>query len=141
MNIDLSALGWDERFAAGYARFDRPDQRPARVTRVDRGVCALLSADGAARAGLGGALLAQAARDPLALPCTGDWVALRTWPDQRMTIEAVLERRTRIVRATAGGQSQGQVLAANLHVAAGVRPMDPAPDSGRIQRLLTLAWA
>src|SRR6266516_7205070 len=102
MGLDLPALGWDERFAAGYAPYDRPEHRPARVARVDRGVCALLAADGPARAGLGGALLAQAARDPLRLPCAGDWVVLRSWPDQRITIEAVLDRHTRIVRATAG---------------------------------------
>jgi ribosome biogenesis GTPase len=140
MSLDLTALGWDARFAAGYARFDRAEHRPARVTRVDRGVCALLAADGAARAGLGGPLLAEAARDPLGLPCAGDWVVLRSWPDQRTTIEAVLERRSAIVRATAGGQSHGQVLAANLDFAAVVEPMDPMPDPGRIERLLALAW-
>jgi ribosome biogenesis GTPase / thiamine phosphate phosphatase len=141
MNINLYALGWDKELAAGYAPFDRPDCRPARVTRVDRGVCCLLAADGPASASLGGTLLGRAARDPLALPCTGDWVALRTWPDRRTTVEAVLPRRTRIVRATAGGQSQGQLLAANVDLAGVIEPMDPAPDAGRIERLLALAWA
>jgi ribosome biogenesis GTPase len=140
-SLNILDLGWGADFAAGYARFDRPDHRPARVTQVDRGVCALLATGGAARAGLGGVLLAQGARDPLALPCAGDWVVLRTWPDQCGTVEAVLPRRTRIVRATAGGQSRGQVLAANLDVAAVVEPMDPIPDAGRIERLLALAWA
>jgi ribosome biogenesis GTPase / thiamine phosphate phosphatase len=137
--MDLYALGWNERFVAGYARFDRPEHRPARVTRVDRGVCALLAADGAVRAGLGGALLAQGARDPVNLPCAGDWVVLRRWPDRRTTVEAVLDRHTAIVRATAGGQSHGQVLAANLDLAAVVEPLDPMPDPGRIERLLALA--
>jgi len=141
MNIDMEVLGWDAGFAAAYTPFDRPDHRPARVTRGDRGIYGLLAPDGATRAGLGGGLLAQAARDPLVLPCAGDWVALRTWPDQRTTIEAVLPRRTRIVRATAGGQSHGQVLAANLDFAAVVEPMDPAPHPARIERLLALAWA
>ncbi len=141
MNFDIASLGWDAAFAAAYRPFDRPDQRPARVTRVDRGVCGLLATDGPARAGLGGALLVQVARDPLALPCTGDWVALRDWPDQRTTVEAVLPRRTRIIRATAGGQSHGQVLAANLDVAAVVESMDPEPHPGRMERLLALAWA
>jgi len=145
MTIDLYALGWDEHVGAGYARFDRPDQRPARVTRVDRGVCCLLGSDGAARASLGGALLSEGARDPLALPCAGDWVVVRTWPDRRTTVEAVLPRRTRIVRGTAGGRSpgrsHGQVLAANVDLAAVVEPMDPAPDASRIERLLALARA
>jgi ribosome biogenesis GTPase / thiamine phosphate phosphatase len=141
MSIDLYALGWDDRFAAGYARLDRPDTRPARVTRVDRGACCVLSTDGASRATLGGSLLAIAGGDPLALPCAGDWVVLRTWGDRRTTVEAVLPRRTRIVRATSGGQSHGQLLAANADLAAVVEPMDPEPDAGRIERLLALAWA
>jgi ribosome biogenesis GTPase len=141
MNIDIASLGWDAGFATAYAPFNRPDHRPARVARVDRGICGLLAADGAVRAGPGGGLLVQAARDPLALPCTGDWVALRSWPDERTTIEAVLPRRTRIVRGAAGGQSTVQVLAANLDVAAVVEPIDPEPHPGRMERLLALAWA
>ncbi len=130
MVFDLACLGWDAAWAGAYAPLARPDQRPARVTRVDRGVCSLLAADGAARASLGGALLASAGRDPLALPCAGDWVALCTWPDQRTTVEAVLPRRTQVVRTAAGRQSRGQVLAANLDVAAVVEPLHPAPDTG-----------
>jgi ribosome biogenesis GTPase len=141
MTIDLSALGWDDAFAAAYAsRHDRPGQRPARVSRVDRGVCTALAADGPVRASLGGALMAQAARDPGALPCAGDWLVVRTWPDERLTAEAVLPRRTAIVRAVAGEESFGQVLAANVDAVAVVEPVDPSPDLGRIERLLALAW-
>jgi len=141
MSIDLSALGWDDAFAAVYAAgHDRPGQRPARVSRVDRGVCTAIAADGPLRASLGGGLLARAARDPGALPCAGDWLVVRTWPDERLTAEAVLPRRTAIVRAVAGEESFGQVLAANIDAVAVVEPVDPSPDLGRIERLLALAW-
>jgi ribosome biogenesis GTPase len=140
MTFDLSSLGWDDEFAAGYTRYLRPDHRPARVTRVDQGVCTLLGSDGPGRASLAGRLLAAAAQDPVALPCTGDWVVVRTWPDERHTIEAVLPRRTAVVRAGAGTEALGQVLAANLDTAAVVEPLDPEPDLARIERLLVLAW-
>jgi ribosome biogenesis GTPase len=139
MTFDLASLGWDDIFAAGYARFDRADQRPARVARVDRGICTVFAASGADRASLGGAALARVGRDPLEAPCVGDWVVLRCWPDQRTTIEAVLPRRTLVLRVGAGERARGQVLAANLDVAAVVEPMRPAPDAGRIERLLALA--
>src|SRR5262249_45188458 len=109
--------------------------------RGARGVCTALAADGPVRASLGGALLAEAARDPGALPCSGDWLAVRSWPDGRLTAEAVLPRRTAIVRAVAGEESLGQVLAANVDAVAVVEPVDPSPDLGRIERLLALAWA
>ena len=141
MHIDLSALGWDDAFAAAYARqHHRPGQRPARVSRVDRGVCTALAADGPVRASLAGSLLAQAASDPGALPCAGDWLVVRTWPDGRLTAEAILPRRTAIVRAVAGEESFGQLLAANVDAVAVVEPVDPSPDLGRIERLLALAW-
>jgi ribosome biogenesis GTPase len=141
MRVDLSSLGWDDGFKAAYSRFDRSDQRPARVTRVDRGVCSALTEHGPVRASLGGSVLHRAAADPSAFPCAGDWVAVREWPDHRITIETVLERRTAVVRATVGKESGGQVLAANLDTAAVVEPLDPDPDLGRIERLLALAYA
>jgi ribosome biogenesis GTPase / thiamine phosphate phosphatase len=140
MTFDMSSLGWDDAFAASYRRLHRPDHRPARVTRVDRGVCTVVDADGAHRASVGGGLLCLAASDPVRLPCAGDWVVLRSWPDERTTIEAVLPRRTAIVRAGAGAQATAQVLAANVDTAAVVAAVDPEPDLGRIERLLAIAW-
>ncbi len=145
MTISLASLGWDDAFAADFERLaSRPrgpnELRPARVSRVDRGFCTALAADGPVRASFSGALLAGAASDPARLPCAGDWVIVRAWPDERMTAEAVLPRRTAIIRAAAGVEPQAQVLAANLDTVAVVEPMDPSPDLARIERLLALAY-
>jgi ribosome biogenesis GTPase len=99
-----------------------------------------LTASGSVRASLGGPVLHAAATDPRHLPCAGDWVVVRSWPDDRLTVEAVLARRTAVVRASAGKESAGQVLAANLDAAAVVEPLEPDPDLGRIERLLALAY-
>ena len=144
MTPDLASLGWDASFAAAYSELAHTDtdihQRPGRVVRADRGVCTVLTEAGVVRASLAGAVLSAAGRDPVALPCTGDWVVVRTWPDQRVTAEAVLPRRSAVVRRTADKDATGQVLAANVDAAAVVEPIDPAPDLGRIERLLALAW-
>jgi ribosome biogenesis GTPase len=140
MEFDLVSLGWDAERAAQLARLGRADLRAGRVARVDRGICTVFTEAGADRASLSGDMLAAVARDPVILPCTGDWVAVRTWPDHRTTLEVVLPRRTQVVRASAGAASMGQVLAANLDAAAIVEPMDPSPDPGRVERLLALAW-
>lgn len=55
-------------------------------------------------------------------------------------IARVLPRRSLLVRDTAGRTSQTQVLAANVDVVLVVEHLDPEPDLGRIERLLTLAW-
>ncbi len=136
MTFDFASLGWDVGFQTSYARFDRPDQRPARVTRVDYAVSVRCSATRALNArAIGEGLLAAAAHDPVRLPCAGDWVVLRRWPDDRTTIEFVLPRRTAVVRASAGAEALAQVLAANVDTAAVVASVDPEPDFGRIERL------
>src|SRR5262245_6675286 len=127
MTFDLKSLGWDVSFASAYARCAGRDHRPGRVIRADRGVCTVMTADGSIRASLSGGLLAAAAADPAALPCTGDWVAVRRWPDERLTLDAVLPRRTAIVRRTSSRAAVGQVLAANIDASAVVEPMDPSP--------------
>jgi ribosome biogenesis GTPase len=139
MPFDLSSLGWDDGFASAYARFAAPDRHAARVIRVDRGVCSVLGFDGPGRASVAGTLLPAAFHDPLALPATGDWVVVRAWPDHRDTIEAILPRRTAIIRATAGRQSYGQVLVANATSVAVVAAVDPDPDLARVERLLSVA--
>ncbi|GIF61019.1 ribosome small subunit-dependent GTPase A [Asanoa iriomotensis] len=139
MTFDLASLGWDAAYSADLPVLDA-DVVPGRVARVDRGVCTVLCAGGPVRASLAGAVLAAASRDPARLPCAGDWVLVRAWPDDRVTLEAVLPRRTAIVRRTADKDASGQVLAANLDVAAVVEPLEPAPDVGRVERLLALAW-
>jgi ribosome biogenesis GTPase len=79
MSYSLSQLGWDETVASAYLSFDRSDAFPGRVLRTDRGICTVMTdkPDGPVRAGLGGGLLVEGARDPAGLPCPGDWVVLR----------------------------------------------------------------
>jgi ribosome biogenesis GTPase len=140
MSHDLSRLGWDEFFVSSYRRFDRPDATPARVLRADRGVCTVLGEAGVTRATLAGSVLLAAAKDPVNLPCAGDWVVTRRWPDRRVTIETVLPRRTALIRRTSDKDATGQLLAANMDTVAVVEPIHPEPDDARIERLLALAW-
>ena len=116
------------------------DLRPSRVTRVDRGLYAVHAATGLERHGLGANLLEATAHDPLDGPCVGDWVTLRDWPDGRTTVDAVLPRRTVLVRAQAGGTSREQALAANMTATAVVAGLDQAPSMTKLERLVALAW-
>ncbi|BBH67034.1 putative ribosome biogenesis GTPase RsgA [Actinoplanes sp. OR16] len=140
MSYDLSQLGWDDTFVSAYRPFDRSDALPGRVLRADRGICTVITGSGVSRASLGGGVLLDASRDPARLPCSGDWVVLRQWPDRRTTLELVLPRRTTLIRRTADKDSSGQVLAANMDTVAVTEPIHPEPDDARVERLLALAW-
>jgi ribosome biogenesis GTPase len=160
MTFELAALGWDDRVAAGYAPFDRTDACPGRVSRLDRGVCTVLTRYGPDRVSLGGGVLAAAASTPESLPCAGDWVVVRRWPDRRSTVEAVLPRRTALTGhlvtggtlPTGGTLSTGRgvpasswdlpgdrPLAANIDVVAVLLRPSQAASGAVVERLVALA--
>jgi ribosome biogenesis GTPase len=137
----LDKIGFDTEIArwAG-PRAAAADASVGRVVRVDRGAVSVLTETGPQRASIGGGLLGLVAADPLEAPCTGDWCVLRSWPDHRTTLEHVFPRRTAVVRAVAGKQSLGQLLCANVDIAAAVVALHPEPPMTKVERLVSLAW-
>jgi ribosome biogenesis GTPase len=133
----LETIGYEPEMAGWAAA---ADAQLGRVVRVDRGLASVLTEDGPMRTSIGGALLARMAKDPTEGPCTGDWCVVREWVDHRLTLERLLPRRTAVVRATAGEQSHGQVLCANIDIAAVVVALHPVPVLSKVERLVTLAW-
>lgn len=125
--VDLDAVEpvavADALTPATQARLGHPDQSPA-LRRIG------LDRDG---------LVPDAAGDRWA-PTVGDYVVIgaRDEGDGRLT--ELEPRRTALVRDSAGGTSRTQALAANIDVVIVAEHLDPEPDLGRIERLLTLAW-
>jgi ribosome biogenesis GTPase len=130
----LSAYGWDDALEQSFTQHRAAGLVAARVVAVDRGGCDVITGSGPVRA----RTVFVGAADPVAGPCTGDWVALRPGPEP--AVVALLPRRTVIVRASAGRASQGQALAANVDTAAIVVSLEVPVNPGRIERLLALAW-
>ncbi|MGI8576685.1 MAG: ribosome small subunit-dependent GTPase A [Nocardioidaceae bacterium] len=138
-NFSLQQLGWDDSWRELAAAYDGVGE-PGRIARVDRGLCTVYTRSGTVRGSIGGDVLDDWAADAMTAPTTGDWCWVRSWCDGPLTIEALLPRRTSIIRADAAGSSRGQVLAANVDVAGIVVALHPEPNLARIERLLTLAW-
>ncbi|NDL56247.1 ribosome small subunit-dependent GTPase A [Phytoactinopolyspora mesophila] len=136
----LADLGWSAEIAHAFAPY-AGSHHLARVSRVERGGAEVITDEGQIQATYGGDILAAAAADRSWHPAVGDWVALRYWPDGRITIDAILPRHTAMVRDGADRTSHAQVVAANVDVVVIVEHLDPEPDLGRIERLLVLAWA
>ncbi|MGI5288620.1 ribosome small subunit-dependent GTPase A [Nonomuraea polychroma] len=146
-SYDLSLLGWTELRAA-----ELPTGTvPARVARVDRGAAEVIAADGHHHVKYAAHVRRASAADPVALPCVGDWVALRLLPEGRYELDEVLPRTTAFIRGGVSrdsigglsGDGQGQVLAANVDVVFVAEPSMHSTDFadlGRIERLVALAW-
>ncbi|MGW5265922.1 ribosome small subunit-dependent GTPase A [Microbispora sp. NPDC004025] len=130
----LSRYGWTESLDHAFAPYREAGLVPARIARVDRGLCDAVTESGPVRA----RLAATYSPDPLEAPCTGDWAVLRPGPDPELT--ALLPRSSAIVRSSASRSSHGQVLAANVDVVAVVVSMAVPLDAARLERLLALAW-
>lgn len=70
------------------------DLQVGRVLHVERGLVSVLVSGLHERASYGGELLGRIARCRADTPCVGDWVDLRRWPGNRLTLERVHPRRT-----------------------------------------------
>lgn len=134
----LETIGYDAATAASFAPWDAADASVGRVARVDRGVLTVLTETGPHRVTLSGALLSRVAADPATVPCLGDWVVVRTWPDRRETVEHVLPRRTALVPGY--GDPAHAPVAANVDLVAVVVDLGAAgPRPGELRRLLEMA--
>ncbi|KQY30540.1 GTPase RsgA [Nocardia sp. Root136] len=122
----LVPYGWTEAVASEYLPL-LGDLAPARIVRMDRSECDVVTAHGQARA--------SCPRDITGL-CTGDWVGL----DAEGTVRQLLPRRSAIMRSSVSGRSVAQVLATNVDTVLICSAADGDVDLGRIERMLALAW-
>ncbi|MFF7196907.1 ribosome small subunit-dependent GTPase A [Streptomyces sp. NPDC008079] len=139
----LVPYGWDSLLDDAFSAYAADGLVPARIVRVDRGMCDVVVPDGA-----DGLLTVRADTDPVHSPdpmlvaCTGDWAAFDPDPAQPKgpSVRALLPRRTAIVRSASSKRSEGQVLAANIDHAVIAVSLAADLDLGRLERFLSLAW-
>ncbi|GAA2213524.1 ribosome small subunit-dependent GTPase A [Nonomuraea monospora] len=130
----LSRYGWTESLDHAFAEHRDAGLVPARIARVDRGLCDAITGTGPVRA----ALAVPHASDPISMPCAGDWAAL--CPGREPRLVALLPRHSTIVRSSASRTSHGQVLAANVDTVVIAVSLAAPLDPARLERLLAIAW-
>jgi ribosome biogenesis GTPase len=137
--LDLSALGWDDGFAASFASLARGGELlPARVASDRGGVFELLAPGGSLRGEVSGRLQYLAA-GPQDLPAVGDWVAAAPRPGEAAAIvHHVLPRRTALVRKAAGNAARAQLLAANVDAVLLVTSANRDFNPRRLERALAV---
>lgn len=135
----LSALGWDDFFAASFSPLAAAGFTPARVTLEHKQAYDLLAPEGELTATCTGRLLhAAAARADF--PAVGDWVGVRVRPgESHADIHAVLPRRTKFSRTAAGDGGAEQIVATNVDTVLLVTALDQNFNLRRIERYLTVA--
>jgi ribosome biogenesis GTPase len=126
-DTDLVPLGWD---ATRSQSFTFSDLVPGRVARLDGRYADVLTGAGALRCQTTNA--GDAA--------VGDWVVVRLDGADSGEIRAVLPRSTALVRASASGRSEPQVLAANVDTVFVVASLTVAPRPAKVERMLAVVW-
>ncbi len=129
---DLQTLGWDDGWASALAELADPTLRPGRVSRIDRGMCTLMT---------GPAEIRVAVTRGVEM-AVGDWVAVDPEPGMGggTRIVAVLPRRSAFRRATDGRGAVAQVVAANIDTVLLCDSLDGRLGLRHLERFLALAW-
>lgn len=133
----LTPYGWDDGWADAFAPYAAQGLAPGRVTRVDRGLCDVLTPEGTVRADTEFVV----PHDPMKVVCTGDWVAVDPAGADPRYVRTLLPRRTAFVRSTSSKRSEGQVLATNIDNIVICVSLAVELDLGRIERFLALAMS
>lgn len=129
----LLALGWDDGWMSALAELGDPTLSPARVSRVDRGMCTVMT----------GTAEERAAAERGVEVAVGDWVGVRpgSAAGGRARIVAVLPRRRVFQReANARGVAPPQVVAANIDTVLLCDALDGNLSLRHLERFLALAW-
>ena len=129
----LAALGWDEDWASALAELGDPTLLPARVSRVDRGVCTVMT----------GTDVVRVAAERGVEVAVGDWVAIAPGPadgdrpaDRRRPSPPVRLPAERPIRRGAAPQ----IVAANIDTVLLCDALDGRLSLRHLERYLALAW-
>ncbi len=128
----LLALGWDGEWAAALAALNDPTAVPARVSRVDRGMCTVMTGTADVR------VATQRSMDV----AVGDWLGIVPGSATRggTRIVAVLPRRCVFSRQATATGAPPQVVAANIDTVLVCDALDGPLGPRHLERFLALAW-
>ncbi len=136
--MTLADLGWNDHFAAEYARLAAKDLRPGRVA-IEFNQNFRIYLEGEELDAVTAGRVKHRAKNRAELPAVGDWVVVRQRAADGAVIVAVLPRRSAFTRRGAGNVTGEQVVAANVDVVFVVMGLDADFNVRRLERYLLMA--
>jgi len=140
--MDLTSLGWNDKFENHFEEYKKSGLVPARVGLEQKDRYQLFGEFGEYSAQVSGRMrhISISRAD---FPAVGDWVAVSARDDEKTaTIHAVLPRRSAFSRTAVlgGNRTDEQVMAANIDTVFLVTGLDIDYNLRRIERYLSIVW-
>lgn len=137
----LATFGWSEFFEDSFQPYAGSDYQAARVALEYKHLYRVYTEQGELLAETTGKLRHEALGRE-ALPAVGDWVVIRTRPEEgKATIHAVLPRKSKFTRKVAGERTEEQLVGTNIDTVFLVTSLNQDFNPRRIERYLIVAWA
>jgi ribosome biogenesis GTPase len=141
--MNLKTLGWDSLFEEAFHEYREAGFEPARIVSREGNLYTTIGETGELRGKMSGRMRYELAESG-DFPALGDWVAIEGNPKTgSMTIQAVLPRRSKFMRATynKGRYVGDQVICANVDFLFIVVGLDEEFNVNRLERYLAQASA
>jgi len=134
--LKLEQLGWNSFFIKNFEQYDQEEFTVGRVILEHKHLYRIVTEYGELLGDLAGKLRFNAVGRAV-----GDWVVIRPRIDEKKaTIQAVLPRKSKFSRKTAGEATEEQIVAANVDTVFLVSALNQDFNVRRIERYLIMAW-
>jgi ribosome biogenesis GTPase len=136
----MNNLGWDEFFANHFQSYAADGYAAGRVALEYKHFYRIYSEWGEVLGEIAGRLRHEAL-DREDLPVVGDWVVIRRSPESdKVTIHAVLARKSKFTRKVAGFRTEKQIIGSNIDTVFLVTSLNQDFNPRRVERYLIVAW-
>jgi ribosome biogenesis GTPase len=141
MNINnLTTFGWNEFFESHFQAYAENGYACGRVALKYKHSYRVYSEWGEVLGETAGRLRHEAL-DQGDLPVVGDWVVIRPCPENgKVTIHAVLPRKSKFARKVSGSRTEKQIVASNIDTVFLVTSLNQDFNPRRVERYLIVAW-
>jgi ribosome biogenesis GTPase len=140
MSLGLEALGWNDDYRSKFVPYEAQGYAAGRVVLEHTHMYRVITESGERLAEVSGKMRFQAqGREDF--PAVGDWVVISEHTgEQKATIHAILPRKSKFSRKTAGSTTEEQIVAANVDYVFLVNALNQDFNLRRMERYLILAW-
>ena len=137
---ELISLGWSIFFENAFQPYRVQGYLPGRIASEHKNIYRLYLPGKELLARITGKLLHQT-KDPGDFPAVGDWVVVSLQENQEeASIHAILPRKSKFSRKSAGDKVTEQIAAANVDTVFLIQGLDHDFNLRRTERYLVMAW-